>query len=664
MVVLADIIGRGLAASRPAAGTEGRLYYSTDTAVLERDNGSSWDSVEGTGTPADHSHTAGGDGGVLTNDQHDGYSDWTEISAPATPSANIARLYAADDGGLTKLYYVDSAGTVYELPTIVSGGSGSGAPSNATYVTTTANSGLSSEVLLSAVIMSGLDAAKPAFGVAGRLYYATDDDVLYRDSGTGWDNVTLDWTEMISGKPTIPPENAKYVTTMPSSGLTDEVVFSSLVLRGVAASRPGANSDLVGRLYYSTDTNVLERDNGTTWDAMSSTSGDGHVIEDEGTPLTARTKLNFVGAGVTVTDDSGDDASVVTIPGGGTGHVIEDEGTPLTARSKLNFVGAGVAVTDDSGDDASVVTISGGGGGGTTYVGSMVPVDEEILGAPAASVTLTVPSGYRDMVLKWTARGTDGSAQLVRARFNGDTGTSYDWNLSYHTGTSVASQNSGTGATSLHAGAVPPSGSPAGSLGSGEMTIFDYAGTTLHKSAVQNTGRKDSAAAGGLTGIVIYGVWRNTAAITSITLFPDAGNFAAGSKFTLYGLGGSAGAAAEHVSTLNFVIDGDGATIATGIKGDLVVDFACTITGVTLLADQSGSIVVDVWKDTYANFPPTDADSITASAPPTITTATKSQDTTLTGWTTSIAAGDILRFNVDSVTSIQRATVALTVARS
>jgi len=46
---------------------------------------------------------------------------------------------------------------------------------------------------------------------------------------------------------------------------------------------------------------------------------------------------------------------------GGGGHVIEDEGTPLTQRTKLNFVGAGVTVTDDSGDDASVVTISSSG---------------------------------------------------------------------------------------------------------------------------------------------------------------------------------------------------------------------------------------------------------------------------------------------------------------
>ncbi len=55
-----------------------------------------------------------------------------------------------------------------------------------------------------------------------------------------------------------------------------------------------------------------------SWTNFGSGSGSaGHTIEDEGTPLTARTKLNFVGAGVTVTDDAGDDATVVTITGGG-----------------------------------------------------------------------------------------------------------------------------------------------------------------------------------------------------------------------------------------------------------------------------------------------------------------------------------------------------------
>lgn len=118
------------------------------------------------------------------------------------------------------------------------------------------------------------------------------------------------------------------------------------------------------------------------------------------------------------------------------------------------------------------------------------------------------------------------------------------------------------------------------------------------------------------------------------------------------------------VGTITIIIDGGGSAITTGIKADLEIPFACTINQVTLLADQSGSVVIDIWKDTYANFPPTDADSITASAPPTISTAIKSQDATLTGWTTSISAGDILRFNVDSVTSIQRVTLSLKITRT
>lgn len=117
-------------------------------------------------------------------------------------------------------------------------------------------------------------------------------------------------------------------------------------------------------------------------------------------------------------------------------------------------------------------------------------------------------------------------------------------------------------------------------------------------------------------------------------------------------------------ATINFLIDGGGAVLTTGVKGDLVIDFACTITKWTLLGDQSGSIVVDLWKDTYANFPPVIGDVITASAKPTITTATKGQSSTLTGWTTAIAAGDVLRFNINSVTTIQRVLLALTVTRA
>jgi hypothetical protein len=112
---------------------------------------------------------------------------------------------------------------------------------------------------------------------------------------------------------------------------------------------------------------------------------------------------------------------------------------------------------------------------------------------------------------------------------------------------------------------------------------------------------------------------------------------------------------------LVFNIDGGGSAITTGEKLDLYVPFDCTIVEATVLADQSGSIVLDVWKDTYANYPPSVADTITASAKPTLSSATKSTDSTLTGWTTSISAGDSLRVKVDSVSTVTRVLLTLKV---
>lgn len=122
---------------------------------------------------------------------------------------------------------------------------------------------------------------------------------------------------------------------------------------------------------------------------------------------------------------------------------------------------------------------------------------------------------------------------------------------------------------------------------------------------------------------------------------------------------------ASNAKASQFVVtfDGQGSEIADNTNWVGQVNFAGTITEAVLLADQSGSIVVDVQKDSYANYPPTGADSICASAKPTISSATKSQDSTLTGWTTSFSAGDIFRFNVDSCTTITKATLILKVTR-
>ena len=83
-------------------------------------------------------------------------------------------------------------------------GGGGGAPVDAEYVVTTANATLTAEKVLGTdVIMKGTLAARPAAGVAGRLYFITDagSERLTRDNGTAWEDIGEDW-DFVTGKPT------------------------------------------------------------------------------------------------------------------------------------------------------------------------------------------------------------------------------------------------------------------------------------------------------------------------------------------------------------------------------------------------------------------------------------------------------------------------------
>lgn len=128
--------------------------------------------------------------------------------------------------------------------------------------------------------------------------------------------------------------------------------------------------------------------------------------------------------------------------------------------------------------------------------------------------------------------------------------------------------------------------------------------------------------------------------------------------------GSSALSTAQKTRQIGIVVDGGGAVPSTGVKGYKSFPVAGTITGVRLLADVVGSIVIDIWKDTYANYPPTVADTITAAAKPTISAAIKSEDITLTGWNTTVNAGDVFGFNIDSIATITRIILELTIVVS
>ncbi len=146
----------------------------------------------------------------------------------------------------------------------------------------------------------------------------------------------------------------------------------------------------------------------------------------------------------------------------------------------------------------------------------------------------------------------------------------------------------------------------------------------------------------------------------NIARLPDGTN---GYVLTANGAGSNPAYAAlpSDPIAINFIIDGGGAAIETGNKGHIEVPFACTIDGWTIVADQSGSIVVDVKKCTYADFPTTS--SIAGTEKPTLSTAQKNQDDSLSTWTTSISAGDILEFVVDSVSTVERVMISISATR-
>lgn len=113
-----------------------------------------------------------------------------------------------------------------------------------------------------------------------------------------------------------------------------------------------------------------------------------------------------------------------------------------------------------------------------------------------------------------------------------------------------------------------------------------------------------------------------------------------------------------------FVIDGSGSNIVAGHYGSIQVPCNCTIKAWSIIANASGSIVIDV---DSAAAPPSYAGpgaSITASAIPTLSSAFSATSSTLTGWTTGLVATHVLDFNVTGTPTVTRATISLLVEGS
>lgn len=130
----------------------------------------------------------------------------------------------------------------------------------------------------------------------------------------------------------------------------------------------------------------------------------------------------------------------------------------------------------------------------------------------------------------------------------------------------------------------------------------------------------------------------------------------------------SKGRIASDVKTVNartralgFVRDGDGSAISTGSPRYVQSPFSGKIIGWSLGADQSGSVVIDVWRDSTANYPPTAADTIITTGKPTLSSQTNAESTDVSGWDRRVSVGDWFGFNVDSASTVTWVRLAIEV---
>ncbi len=154
-------------------------------------------------------------------------------------------------------------------------------------------------------------------------------------------------------------------------------------------------------------------------------------------------------------------------------------------------------------------------------------IASNILTSTTASVTFSSISGsYTDLVLVFNG-GVDTSNGGLRMELNSDTGSNYSQTHLAGDGTSANSARN----SNVTQARISSDFSMFNNLNYNSITYLNnYSNSTTNKTWLS---RNNLASVG--TEAVI-GLWRNTAAITSIRLVPSANSFASGSTFTLYGI--------------------------------------------------------------------------------------------------------------------------------
>lgn len=142
---------------------------------------------------------------------------------------------------------------------------------------------------------------------------------------------------------------------------------------------------------------------------------------------------------------------------------------------------------------------------------------------PSVTFNLAGVTGYTDLVL--VADYTNSAASNILGRFNGDTASNYSWTYLDGNG-STATSGRGSNQTLMNFGYS----FGAGNRNNAIIQFMNYANTITNKTVIN----RQNQPAGYVSAAV--NMWRNTGAVTSINIFCDAGNFAVGSTFSIYGI--------------------------------------------------------------------------------------------------------------------------------
>lgn len=154
-----------------------------------------------------------------------------------------------------------------------------------------------------------------------------------------------------------------------------------------------------------------------------------------------------------------------------------------------------------------------------------------------ASITFSsIPSTYKHLQIRAIAKSNwSGNVVSYAMTLNGDSGANYSYHELYGSGSAAAA--AGSASTSYMYAGVILGNSTANTFATGVVDLLDYADTNKYKTSRVLTGA-DINGTGGYVELMSSS-WRNTAAVSSITLSLISGYgtlFSQYSSFALYGI--------------------------------------------------------------------------------------------------------------------------------